>query len=364
MILSRYMAWKFLMAFLGVAAVIACVVLLIDMVEQLRRFSGQPLRFSEAVLLSALRVPGSLYAVLPLVAILAALAMFVGLARSAELVVVRAIGRSALRVVAAPALVALALGAAAVAVLNPIVAATTKQYDVVSSRLGGGEVSLLSISREGLWLREGVGAEQRVVNALRASPDGQRLFEVSILGFHPDLGPVERIEAAEARLVTGAWELTDAKRWVLRDPNPERSALRHATLTLPTDLTETGLLDSFAAPITIPIWELPEFIARLDRAGFAALEHRMWLQSELALPLTLMAMVLVGAAFTLGHIRSGRQGMMVLFALLAGFAVFFLRDFTMVLGENGQIPVALAAWSPPVIAALLALGLMLQLEEG
>jgi lipopolysaccharide export system permease protein len=44
--------------------------------------------------------------------------------------------------------------------------------------------------------------------------------------------------------------------------------------------------------------------------------------------------------------------------------VFFLRNFGQVLGENGQIPVILAAWSPPLAAVLLALGFLLHLEDG
>ena len=85
---------------------------------------------------------------------------------------------------------------------------------------------------------------------------------------------------------------------------------------------------------------------------------------ELALPLMLAAMVLVGAGFTMRHTRFGKTGMMVLFALLAGFALFFLRNFAQVLGNNGQIPVLLAAWSPPVAATLLSLGFLLHLEDG
>jgi lipopolysaccharide export system permease protein len=54
----------------------------------------------------------------------------------------------------------------------------------------------------------------------------------------------------------------------------------------------------------------------------------------------------------------------VLFALSGGFAIFFLRNFAQVLGENGQIPVYLAAWTPPVAAILMALGLLLHLEDG
>ncbi len=100
-------------------------------------------------------------------------------------------------------------------------------------------------------------------------------------------------------------------------------------------------------PSAIPIWELPRYIASLERAGFSARTHRVWFQTELALPLLLAAMVLVAAGFTMRHARFGKTGSMVLLALLGGFAIFFLRNFAQVLGENGQIPIALAAWTPP-----------------
>ena len=55
---------------------------------------------------------------------------------------------------------------------------------------------------------------------------------------------------------------------------------------------------------------------------------------------------------------------MVLLAVISGFAIFLLRNFAQVLGENGQIPVLIAAWSAPVAAALLSLSLVLHLEDG
>jgi lipopolysaccharide export system permease protein len=64
------------------------------------------------------------------------------------------------------------------------------------------------------------------------------------------------------------------------------------------------------------------------------------------------------------HARSGHTGVMVLLAIVSGFAIFLLRNFAQVLGENGQIPVLLAAWSPPVAAILLSLTLLLHLEDG
>jgi len=363
MTLSLYLARRFLSSFGLVLAVFLGILLLVDMVEQLRWFADAPVGIAEALRLAALNLPSGIYTILPLVVILATLAMFVALARTSELIVARAAGRSALRLLLAPVLTAFVIGLVAVAVLNPIVAATSQQYDVVSDRLRGGDGSILSISREGLWLREaGPEGGQRVIRATRATGDGTRLAGVSFLIFVSN-GPAARIEAARADLEPGAWVLHDVKEWDLTAPNPERAATRTDTLRLASSLTQARLRESFGAPSSIPIWELPAFIDRLDEAGFSARQHRVWFQMELALPLFLATMVLIGAGFTMRHVRAGRFGTMVLGALLAGFGIFFLRNFAQVLGESGQLPVSLAAWAPPVAGALLSFAFLLHRED-
>jgi lipopolysaccharide export system permease protein len=51
-------------------------------------------------------------------------------------------------------------------------------------------------------------------------------------------------------------------------------------------------------------------------------------------------------------------------AVLMGFGLYFIRSFAQILGENGQIPIALAAWAPPIASICLALGLLLHAEDG
>lgn len=364
MTLSFYIARRFLWSFALVFAGFAVILGLVDFVEQIRRLDGARAGFAEALELTVLSVPASLYRILPLIVILASVSMFLALARSAEMVVIRAAGRSALRMLVAPVLTALVIGALAVSGFNPIVAATTKRAETLTQRHATGSVSVLSISREGLWLRQGGPEGQTVIRAERANLDGTELYSVTFLSFAPNGGPTSRIEAASARLEAGAWALSDAKEWRLGLDNPEREARRHASMTLASDLTADRIRDGFGTPLAIPVWELPGFIADLERAGFSARKHLVWLQLELALPLLLAAMVLVAAGFTLRHARFGHTGVLVLAALAAGFAIFFLRNFAQILGENGQIPAALAAWSPPVAAILFSLGLLLHLEDG
>ncbi len=365
MILYRYFAYRYLKAFAGVFGVFGGIMLMIDVVEQINRFDSEKVGMPEVIHLSLLHLPSLMYPILPLVTILATLVLFLGLARSSELVVTRAAGWSGMRALVAPVGVALVLGVLSVAVFNPIVAATSKQYESTVSRYATGKESVLSISQEGLWLRQGSPDGQTVIRASGSNLDGTKLVDVSFLTFTANGTPMTRIEAGSAELTPGAWVLKDAKKWpLLSSANPERDARLFDEMEIPSDLTREEIRDSFGTPSSIPIWELPAFIDRLDRAGFSARQHRVWLQSELALPLLLVAMVLVGAGFTMRHTRFGGTGPMVLGALLMGFSLFFIRNFAQVLGENGQLPVYLAAWSPPIAATLLALALILHMEDG
>ncbi|MCG6903825.1 MAG: LPS export ABC transporter permease LptG [Rhodobacter sp.] len=365
MILHRYFARRFLFAFLAVFGIFLCIFILLDMVEQIRRFDSDSVGFLEIVKLTLLNVPQGLYRILPLIMILSTLTLFLTLARTSELVVTRASGRSALRALVAPIMVALAIGVLAVTVMNPIVAATSKQYEIVANRHAQGTSSVLSISREGLWLRQGGPEGQTVIRALQSNLDGTQLFDVTFLGFGPLGQPSYRVEAEAAELTPGAWRLLNAKDWRFDGAgNPERDAAKRPEMEIASNLTLDQIRDSFGTPASIPIWELPGFIEQLERAGFSARSHKVWLNMELALPLMMAAMVLIGAGFTMRHTRFGRTGTMVLAALGVGFAMYFIRNFAQILGESGQIPVVLAAWSPPVAAILLSLGILLNLEDG
>lgn len=362
--LHLYFGRRYLFTFGVIFGLFFVMMTLIDMLEQIRRY-GASISFLEIVRLTLLNIPKGIYEILPLIILLSAVFLFLGLARSSEMVVARAAGRSALISLISPALAAFLIGAFAVGVWNPIVAATTKQYDQLASKYSG-RASTMSLGGEAMWMRQGGEDGQTVIRAASASLDGAELRDATFLGFSPDGTPAYRVDAARAQLVPGAWELTDAKEWRfdLASTNPEADAVLRPEMRLNSDLTIERIRDSFGRPSSIAIWDLPRFIRQLEHAGFSAKTHRVWFQMELASPIFLMAMVMIGAAFTIRHVRFGRTGLMVLLAVMMGFALHFIRNFAQILGDRGQIPVELAAWSPPVAAVLLALGLLLHLEDG
>ncbi len=157
--LHIYFARRFLVLFGGIAAIFLVLQFLFDLIEHLRLLGSVGAGFGQVLGLTLLNLPLGMYKILPLIMILSTLALFLSLARTSELVVTRASGRSALRSLVSPGFVGLLIGVLAVALLNPIAAGTSRQYSIVKSQLTGSG-NFLELSGDGLWLRQGTSKGQ------------------------------------------------------------------------------------------------------------------------------------------------------------------------------------------------------------
>ena len=363
MTLARYILRGFLRATLGVFLIIALVILLFTSVENMRRFADTDAGTGDVLRVTLLQSPEVLYQVFPLVLMLASLTTFLRFARTSELVVMRASGIAALQLISIPVVAAMVIGVLFVVAVNPFVAASIKRGLALEDEFRSTN-SLLSFSPEGVWLRQADPDGQTVIQAARTNADGTILSRVRMHRFDEDRRLYARLDAPAARLTPGAWLLENATEWRLEADGSFERVGDGGRITLPTMLTSDEILESFAPPETVGFWDLGRFIAQMEESGFSGQRHRLFLQSELAKPALYAAMVLIGAAFALRPSRFGQTGVMVVLAVLAGFALYFLKDFAESLGGGGQIPLLVAAWTPPVAAILLAVSLLLHLEDG
>lgn len=366
MTLGLYLVRRLAFSFLLIGAVFFGMLMLFETVEMVRRFGGSDTPMSKIVWLALLHVPATFYQIMPLLTILASMTLFLGLARSSELVVIRSAGRSALRMLREPFLATLLFGILLVALFNPIVAASTRAYHAQLQTLQNpDQQAQISLEGSAIWMRQGDADGQTVIRAQSIEPEGLQFRDVSFLMFERDSGtPLQRIEAMSAVLEDGLWRLENAKRWDLRADNPERDAEEFTQLEVPSDLTGAQIRERFTRTGVVSVWALPDFVRALDTAGLSSRSHRAQFLAQLALPALMAAMMLVGAVLCFKHVRAGNAGTRILITVLAGFALFFMRNFAQVLGENGQIPLSLAIWTPPIASMLLALGVLLHLEDG
>lgn len=364
LILDGYIGRHFAFAFAAVILAIMGLILVFDIIELTRRASAQPdIGFASLIGMALLKQPEMLNMVLPFGVMLGGMVVFWRLSRTHELVVIRAAGVSAWQFLAPIVTIVFTLGVVNVMALNPLSAALYARYERMEDTLLLRRNSPLTLSQAGMWLREGGdGRRQMVVHAGGVRQDGYQLLmrDVSIFEFEEQDRFVERIEARTAVLADGFYNLT--KVWVML---PGAPAVYHDTLTLPTQLTLAKVQENFAAPETVSFWQLPGFIKFFESAGFSAHKHRMHLQSLIASPFLLCAMLLVAAAFSIRpNQRSGGMLKRAVGGIVAGFVLYFFSKITYALGLSATLPLWLAAWSPAIITMLLGLASLFHYEDG
>ncbi|MBF0560582.1 MAG: LPS export ABC transporter permease LptG [Alphaproteobacteria bacterium] len=363
LVLNTYIGRHFIGSFFTVLLTIMGLIVLFDMIELIRRAASHDnVRFTALLEMALFKLPHMIGIILPFGVMLGGMATFWILARSHELVVMRAAGVSAWQFMMPIAVIVLTLGVINVIAINPIAAAMYGRYEHFDEKLLLHHSSSLLLSDDGLWLRESQGDQQMVIHARDVRQNGFTLamHRITILVFKDQDTFLQRFEAESGTLLNGFYELSEV--W---DMQPGTPAVHHDHFAIPTTLTVAKIQENFASSETISFWELPAYIQFFEAAGFTAHNHRLHLQSLLASPFLLCAMALLGASFSMHpNQRAGGFLHRLVGGIIAGFILYFFSKITYALGQSQTLPIWLAAWSPAAVTGLFGLSSVFHYEDG
>jgi len=357
--LYRYLAVQFLIGVATVYAIFLVLALSIDIVDLLNRTAGHNVSTSVAIGMAVLQLPNLGQKMLPFAILLGGVFTFVRLSRSRELVATRAAGVSAWDFLMPPLTVAVLIGVFVVTLFTPVSARMFSEFAGLEARYVKGQESQLSVSMNGLWLRQGDAKSQSVIHALRVAQQGEHLEDVVVFLYGAGDRFTGRIDARSAQLHDGYWVMNDA--FV---SGASGSPVQHASYRLPTTLTPEQIVESSASPDTLSFWDLPGYIRAAQAAGFSASKYQLYLYTLYALPALFAAMVFMAASFSLRFGRDIGLTKEILLSAAAGFGVFFFQDLTHVLGRSGAVPILLAATAPALASILIGMTLVFAQEDG
>lgn len=368
--LSLYIGRQFFAAIGYTLLVIFILIGLVQLIEIVREASDTQggIPFATILEMALLRLPSTAQKIYPFAILIGGMISLSRLTRSHELIVARAAGVSVWQFLLPGVIAAMAIGTLIVLVLSPLSAAMLKRYDMLEQRYITKRESILTISPSGLWLRQversplefnGRRIGEYILHARTIEQNTLNLKGVIFFIFDTNKKFIGRIDGDRGRLSDGVWTVEQA-----RIATPGVPIVTEPSYILKTDLSIEQIQDSFADPETLSFWQLPGFISVLETSGFPALRHKLYLYSQLALPLLLAGMVLIGALFSLSLPRRGRTGMLIVLGIVTGFAFYFLSNLVYAFGASGSLPPWLAAWAPSLVAMMAGAALLLHYEDG
>ena len=355
--LSRYFFRRYIFTFLTYCIAILFVILLVDFNESGRRLSGADnYTVMTGLLISSLRVPTVLQAVIPFVVLIASIATLLQLNRKYELVVARAAGISAWQFLAPLILANLLIGVLSITALNTL---SAKALQLAENILVERNLGARQSSDTAPWLRQRTEEGDTILGAQATSEGGTKLSGATFFLFDEDQRIKERLEATKAELGDGIWLLTDVKR--IRGSEPVE---RLETATVPTSLKAEFVGESLTSPETVPFFELSGKIATAKSFGLPSTSYETKFHRLVAQPALLAAMTLIAAMVSLKFVRFGQSLTVILGGILAGFVLYVVSELIQAFATAGTIPPVVAAWLPVLVASALGTTVLLHKEDG
>jgi len=356
--MALYMARSFLVRSLAVLAMLAVVLMTLDLLGESGNVLAAPGN-GEAELWRyvGLRLPQIIARFLPFSVLLGTIITLATMNQHSEIVSMKAAGLSAHQILAPLMLASLGIAVISFAFNERIVARASATLDAWEA-VGFGEIPRDSGVKTNVWVREGNNLVTAGVIAGRGN--GVVLRQVEIFN-RIDNQLISIVRAARGRYDPQAkdWILEEARLFDVNRGTSRMLGTIHAGGGIRPDQFTLAKVD----PDGLTFTALNEAIGDLRDAGrpTASLEASLW--HKISGPLSALLMPLLGAVAAFGLARSGQLFVRAVIGMALGFAYFVADNFALAMGNLGAYPPFLAAWAPFLLFFLLGEAVLIRTEE-
>ncbi len=345
----RYILGKMLMRFFIAMLVLFVMVFLGETIDMNRKVQNIDISMNYVLLLALLKTPQTLVLMIPFAVLISGGWAISTLARKSELVAIFAGGGSAWTIIKPIIAGGFGLGLAIALVITPAGALVNEMFEQMSEDYFGKDDFSSKIGAEDLWFRTANEQGQNLfVRANKVTPDARTMTDIDL--FLMEQGNLLNHREADKLQF-------DGRNWIAEGRSfdtPQRVNI---------GLSFDDIAQRIEAPTWMPIWHLPEHIASLKNAGFAAKEQILRLNRDLAGVLLAIGLAVIGASLPIGYRRGGNIGKLIAMTVGVGFVTFITNDISFALGKSGQVPVVIAAWAPAVLSMVVGIILLRKTGE-
>lgn len=333
-VLTLFLMRRFFVSFLMVMLTTCGIIFAVTFVE---RLSSNPDALS--TLMDAwVRLLEYVPMFLPLAVFMGTLVAFYNLTKSSELIIASGAGLSPFQI-ARPFLIgAFLVGVFAATVVNPY------SVDLTTRKLTNHQLKLID---NAIWLRESSndGFLTARATGMNIAKNNEIIFnDITILLQDDQFKLKERISSKTANLSNDGFEVKNAN--IIGSDGVSRKGSRH----IDTKLNPQTVLERYLQPDQISFWKLPGFIHKMNAIGVSTRGHLVQFWTLLFLPLTLMAMTVLGIAFSQTKQRRNYSfGVKFSLGIVTCFALYFIVNIFNALGNTGALPPIIAIVAPQII---------------
>ncbi len=354
--LRRYISGQVFVSTVLVCAALLLLFSFFDLIHELSDVGKGSYRLSLAVLYVLLSVPGHLYELFPIAALLGTLFALARLVAQSEYGVMRASGVSAAAI--AWVLVQVGFGFAVLTFLIGEYVSPASEQAAQRLRLKTTSSSVIAQEfRSGLWVKD----DTSFINVARVMPETM-IHDVRIYEFDSEykLRTISRARSGEFQ-GGNLWRLNNVQQTRLSDSGTSVSTIAHADWH--SVLNPAVLSVLMIVPEQLSLSELLGYIQhlRINRQETSRYEVALW--NKLTYPFAVLVMMILALPFANAQVREASVGSKVFAGIMLGLGFHLLNRLFGHVGLLNAWPPVISATFPTIVFLGVALLLMRRQER-
>jgi lipopolysaccharide export system permease protein len=234
-----------------------------------------------------------------------------------------------------------------------------KYYEKTKSQYARDIDHLVTFNNNGLWIKENYKSYDRIITAVK--PEGFNLINVTIFHFNKKYNLVEKIYAQNANIKTNNWILNDVTIHVLEDEFYKKKKLNNYEIKSIYNYEKITTLFNNADTMSFISLVLDQ--KKLINNGYNKIFLNQSLQTMLSLPFLLFLMTSVASILTMHTLKKSDNIKFIILGLILIVMIYYLKDFSLALGQTGKISLNLSVWAPVLALSFFTFIGVLQINE-
>ncbi len=358
-VLFNYLFTGYLKTILKVIMIAYCFGVILNLFEEIEFFKNSNSSILIPISLTALYVPNIVIKLMPFIIFISSMWFLLNLRNSTDLLTMKVFGYSNFKIFFILALISFIFGWMILFAINPITSTMIKYYEQTKSKFSRDIDHLISINKNGLWIKENINDGYRIISA---DPTRNNIVKnVIIFNLDKNNDLTSKIFSKRADISKNDWDLTDVIINQFGDGVNTQTYLDKHTILSKYNYHKISIL--FKNFDTMSFLELILNYDDLQKKGYNKSYLDQNLNSMLSMPFFLFIMTSLASILSMGTLKKSKSLAFIAVGLIACVAIYYFKDLSLALGQTNRISLSLAVWIPVIAIGLFSSIGVLQINE-
>ena len=356
-IINKYLIFKYCKIILNSILIFLSLGIMLNLFEEIEFFKNLNLHFSLPIILSFSYVPTLILELLPFIIFLSSVFYFLHLRSSRDLLSIKVFGYSNIKIVFIISFFSFLFGLLVLFAINPITSILIKYYETEKAQYARDVDHLISINRNGVWIKENSNLGYNIINAELLK--GEYLKKISVYNFDKNHKLIKRIESESAKITNNPWEMKNVFIYDIQSSN----SIFFENYKFQTNQTYDKIYSLYKNLNTVSFLDLVLNYSKLNEKGYTKRQLDEKINKFISLPVTLFLMVVLASIFTIGSLKRKQNFFYIMLSIFSCVVIYYLKDLSIALGQAEKINLSLSVWMPVIVISLICSIGVIQINE-